>query len=229
MATCQEILDQAVHRSNLNDADLIPTTQVLDYITSYERRVFLTAAKENPNFFGKEANTDGRASQAVWTLTSSPGNIAAVTRLEVAVITGTVSGIAVGDVVNLIDIRNPDAELGPRVYMRNRVLFDYNSELETDSSNFVTELKVFYSFLPSDRIALDDNLDLPEEFNNLVVLPLASTLALRDQRPEEAQVLMGEFQLDWGTFLNQVSVIDEGTIRELEQVPAASRRLVEGT
>lgn len=228
MATCQEIFDQAVQKSNLNDADLIPTTQILDYITSYERRVFMTAAKENPNFFGKEGNTAARASLATWSLTSSPGNLAAVTRLEVAAITGTITGIAVGDVVNLIDIRNPHIELSPRVYMRNRILTDYNKELETDSSNFVTTLKVFYSFLPSDRTALANNLDLPEEHNQLVVLPLAAAMALRDQRTEEAGIISQELSFDWGTFLNQVSVIDEGTIREIEQVPAASRRVGEG-
>lgn len=229
MATAQQVFDQAVERSNLNDQDLIPTTQILDYITSYERRVYLTAARENPNFFGKEGNTAARASQATWSLNSSPGDIAAVTMLEVAAITGTVAGVAVGDVVNLIDIRHPDVELTPRVYMRNKTLTDYKLELETDSSNFVTTLKVYYSFLPPDRTALADQLDLPEEHNQLVVLPLASTLALRDQRPEEAQVLMGEFQLDWATFLNQVSVVDEGTVREIGQIQASSHKVVEGT
>ena len=228
MATCQEILDQAVERSNLNDSDLIPTTEILAYITSYESRVYMTGARLNPNFFGREGNTAARASLATWSLTANPGNLISVTRIEVAAITGTVSGVVVGDVVNLIDIRNPDAELTPRVYMRDRVLTDYNTELETDSSNFVTTLKIFYSFLPSKRTALADNLDLAEEHNQLIVLPLAATLATRDQRPEEAQLIAGEFNIDWATFLNQVSVVDEATIREIGQVPASYLK-VEGT
>ena len=146
----------------------------------------------------------------------------------IAAITGTVTGVAVDDEVSVISIRNPDVALSPRVYIRNKTITDYKSELQTNATNFVTTLKVWYSFLPPDRTATADTLDLPEEHNQLVVVPLAAMLALRDQRPEEAQVLSAEFALDWSTFLQQVSVFDEVTVREIEQVPAASRRLSEG-
>lgn len=228
MATAQQIYDQAVQRSNLNDPDLIPEAQWLDYITTLERRVFLTAARENPDFFGREGNTSARSSAATWSLTTAPGSVAAVTRIEIAAITGTVLGLTVGDEVSVISIREPDLALAPRVYLRDKVLTDYSGEMETDSSNFVTTLKIFYSLLPADRTATSDALDLPEEYNNLVVVPLAGILATRDQRPEEAQSLNQEFGLDWANFLQHISVFDEATIRELEQIPASSRRLSEG-
>lgn len=224
--TCQEIIDMAIQRSNLNDPDLIPDAQLLDFITSFERFVFLEAARENPDFFGREGNTNARgASTDNWDLTSAPGNVAAFSRLEVQAITGTVSGISVGDEVNVVSIRNPWVELAPRVYVRDRVVHEYNSELQDDSSNFVTTLKVYYSFLPTDKTSTADTLDLPDEFNLLVVLPLARVMALRDQRPDDAQALNEEFLQHYRTFIQQVSVFDEAAMRELEGIPAASRRL----
>lgn len=227
--TAQEIINAAAERSNLNDKDLISTTELLDYITLYERRVYLTAARENPDFFGREGNTSARASSTdSWSLTSAPGNIAAVSKIEVQSITGSVSGISAGDDVNIISIRDPDAALAPRVYIRNKTVREYNQELQDDSSNYVTRLKVYYSFLPPDRTSTSDSLALPGEFNNLVILPVAALMAIRDQRPEEAQVLQSEFQLDWSTFLQHLGVFDEGVIRELSQVQASAPELREG-
>ncbi len=225
MATAIEIFNQAVERSNLNDSSLVGETEWLDWLTILERRIFIAGARENPDYFGLEGNTAARATLGTWSLTTSPGDIAAVSRVEVAAITGTVTGITVGDEVNVVSIRHPETALSPRVYIRSKIIHDYGSELETDASNLVTTLKIFYSLLPADRTATTDSLDLPDEHNALVVVPLAALLATRDQRPEEAQLLNAEFALEFGNFIQQVSAFDEVVVRELEQVPASSRRI----
>jgi hypothetical protein len=224
--TTQDIINMAVQRSNLNDPDLIPTAELLDYLTTYERAIFLDAARENPNFFGRDGLTSARAASTdSWSLTTAPGNIASITRVEVSAINGTVSGISVGTAVNIVDVRYPDAEIGPRIYVRNKTAYEYNNELQADSSNFVTRLKLFYSFLPTDKAALTDSMDLPDEHNLLVVLPLASLMAMRDQRPDEAALLYQEHSFHRALFLQQISVFDEATVRPLDKLAAASRRI----
>ena len=225
MATVQNIIDRAIERSNLNDADLIPTTELIAYVSSFEKHLFLEAARENPDYFGKEGNTAARGSStASWDLNAQPSNIAAISRVEIGAVVGTPTGLAVGDEVSMVSIRNPLMGISPRMYVRNRIAYQYENELQTDASNYVSQLKVWYSFLPSTRTATTDVLDLPEEFTQLVVLQLARLLAVRDQRPDEVPAIDAEYIMHLGTFLQAVGVYDEATIRELDGVPASARR-----
>ena len=112
--------------------------------------------------------------------------------------------------------------ISPRVYIRNRVAYEYNSELQTDSSNYVSQLKLWYSWLPTTRTATSDVLDLPDEFLPLVVLPLSKLLAVRDQRPDEVQAIELEYQMHLGVFVSSLGVYDEATIREIKAVSAAA-------
>lgn len=224
--TADQALDLAAQRSNLNDATLIPEAEQLEMLSAAEQRIFIVAARENPDFFGEEANTNARASSTdSWDLTSAPGSMAAVSKVEVSAIVGTVTGISSGDEVNVISIRDPDVALSPRVYMRGRKLYEYSSELQDDSSNYVSRLKIYYSDLPTAVTDTGDSLTLPSEFINLVVLPVASIFALRDQRPDEAALLEQQFQLELATFIEHVSVYDEVTLRDLNKIEASSNRL----
>lgn len=219
--TAQEIFNMAVEESNLNDAALINETVWLDFLTSWERAIYLAAARENPDYFGREGTTDARGSStATWSLTSAPGNIASVQKVEVSAITGTVTGVSVGDDVNVVSVLDPDTALAPRVYVRNKVMREYNEELQDDSSNYVTRLKVFYSYLPTDKTATTDSMDLPDEHNMLLVLPLASLMALRDQRPDEAVVIDQRLAIQQVAFLRQITVFDSAAVRPFDRFGA---------
>ena len=225
MATVQNAIDRAVERSNLNDPTLIATDELIAYVSLYEQNAYLAAARGNPNYFGREASSAIRQTYGgTWDLNATPGGIAAVSRVEVEGIQGTLTSIAVGDEVSLVDIRHPEHGMIPRAYLRNRVLHPYNSELSSSAANYVSTLKVWYSHLPPKRTATTDTLDLPDEHLGLVSLPLAKILAVRDQRPEEATVLDAEYQLHFATFILALSVYDEGTIRSLEAIPASSHK-----
>ena len=224
MATVQNIIDRAIERSNLNDLALIPTTTLISYVSTSEQNAYLEAARENPDYFGEEGVTATRAYQASWTVSTTPGNVSAVSQAEVDLITGTVAGIAVGDTVELVTIREPEAGIAPRVYLRNRKLHEYGTDLSTDASNFVSRLKIWYSWLPTTRTSVDDVLNLPDEHLGLLIVPLAQFLAVRDQRPDEIPALQAEYNMHLGTFLQAVSVMDEGVIRELDSAAASSRR-----
>lgn len=221
--TVDDVIDQAVERSNLNDETLFTASEVYRYISSFEQRIFLIAAQHNPDYFGREGNTASRASSTDdWDLSATPGNIAAVSKLEVESITGSVTGVSTGDEVSIVSIRNPEFAVAPRAYLRDKTLFEYSSELQDDASNFVTRLKVYYSFLPSNRTAGSDTLDIPDEYITLVVLPLARVMAVRDQRADEVGPIDQEFQLDFANFIQQVSVFDEGSVRGLDQIIASA-------
>lgn len=226
MATVQNIIDRATERSNLNDASLISETELIAYVSSFEQRLYLEAARENPDYFGEEGNTASRAGNtSTWDISATPGNVGAVSRVEIAGVVGTPTGLAIGDEVSVVSIRNPLHGIAPRAYMRNRVIHEYNSEMGDDASNYVSQLKVWYSYLPTAHTATTDTLSLPEEYTSIVVLGLARVMALRDQRPDEVEGIMLEYTEHLSTFMQALGVFDELTIRELDATQASSRRL----
>lgn len=223
--TVQQALDRAVQRSALNNPDLVPTAQAIAYISNFERKLFIQGAELNPEYFGKSADTAARADDtAAWDLDTTPGDVAAVTMAEVKAITGTVTGVSIGDEVNLISKRWPTMDVSPRAYIRGRSIYQYQSELGTNASNFVTTLTVYYSELPPVVSALATTLRVPDQWQDLVILPLARLLAIRDKREEEAQVIDAEYNALLTDFQKAVVVFDHGVLRPLDAVPAALPR-----
>lgn len=225
--TVQQIIDRAAARSNLNDAALIDTAELIAYINQFERRIYMTANRENPDFFGAEGATAARASGGTWTPATTPGNVGAISRIEVSAITGAISGLAVGDEISVVSIRNPDVAVGPRVYIRGGIIREWDESL-TSGGSFVSTLKLYYSVMPTAKTATGNSMTLPDEYCCLVDLPLARVMALRDQRPDELPGIDQELLLEWTTFLQQVGVYDEVTIRELAQIPASYNPVTPG-
>jgi hypothetical protein len=221
--TAQTIWDRATQMSSLNDENLVPVTQVLDYIALFERNVFIRAARLNPEYFGTTGLTATRtAFTDTWDLSSNPGLVVAVTRAEVSAFVGVpYTGAAVGDNVSLISIRWPDLGVAPRGLLRGRKILAYKNELGTDNSNFVTVLNIFYSPLPAKLTSISQGLTLPDEWADLVTYPLAALLAVRDRRTDEEMQWLKmagqELQL---AFDEAVMVYDYSQKRALQQVPA---------
>ena len=212
--TAEEIRDMALERSDLNNSDLISPAEVLQYISQAERKAFVRGARFNPDYFGVEGNTAARtAHTASWNLAASPGNVVAVTRVEVQAIAGTVTGISVGDEVNLIRVTKPGIELSPRAYLRGKKIYSYGTELGAATANMVTTLKLYYSPIPSKISALTQTVTLYDEWSDLLVLPLAEKFAIHDTRLEEAQLIRQEYQDAWADFVEGVKVLDHGVHR----------------
>lgn len=219
--TVQEAIDAAVQRSALNNPDLVPTAQMLRYTESFEKKAFLDAAQANPDFFGLEADTASRADNtASWDLAVTPGDVALVSRAEVKTITGSVTGVAIGDKVNLISVRFKEMQVAPRAYIRDRKIFQVGDELGDGGAAFVDTLTIFYSKLPTAITTLSQALTLPDEWADLVVLPLARVLAIRDRRADEAQVINEEFNFVFQSFIQEVGSFDHGATRPLIAIPA---------
>ena len=221
IATAQDMLDRAIERSSLNNPDLIATDESLAYITRYERAAFLKAARLNPNYFGLDGTTNVRAAYTDdWDLEYAPGGVAALTKLEVTAITGTVTGVAVGDEVHMVDITYPEADVSPRVYVRNRVVHSYGTELGAATANMVTQLTVFYSPLSAKIMLLTQPMALPEEFDALIWLPLARVFSIRDRRLDELEGIKMELDEAWASFQEAVLAMGHGTTRSLIDTPA---------
>lgn len=228
--TVDNVIDLAVERSNLNDELLFSTTELYRAISSFEQRAFLVAATLNENYYGREGNTSVRSapvssSGGIWDLNTAPGNVGKVSRVEVKTLVLNPTGLAVGDEVEVIDITDPEFGVAPRVYLRGKKLYEYNTELQESDTDYVSQLKVWYSYLPPRRSTGDDVLELDEAFVDLIVLPLARLMALRDQRVDEIPVIMQEYQDAFTTFAATVSGYDELSMRELSIIatPGAQR------
>lgn len=217
-----EIIDAAVQRSSLNSEDLVPNDQLLVYMSNQERKLFLDAAKINPDFFGSVGVTDSRDDHNdTWNLTIRPGLVAAVTKVEAESIVGVVDGVESGDEINLVSIRQPQVDLAPRAYITNKRIRSYEDELGDDASNFVESLRVWYSRLPSRLQTENQETTLPDEWSDLLIIPLAQQLALRDQRPEEVQILQAEYEQVYNSFVRQLEIFDHGATRSLRAIRAS--------
>lgn len=218
--TALNVVNMAVLRSALNDQNLFDTFDPgLKAISSYERQIYIRAARLNPEFFGDTANTAARLAWTdPWDLSATPGKVAAVTRARVQALTGIVTPV-VGDQVNLVTLRYPSAEIAPRAYIRNRKIYAYQTELGTNSSNMVTQLQIDYALMPNPITSINQTMTIPDDWVDLVVLPIAKLMALRDRRPDDAAAIDAEFKDLLNLFDQEVLVFDQGVSRPLESVP----------
>ena len=86
----------------------------------------------------------------------------------------------------------------------------------------VTQLNLFYAEVPSGPAALETTLSLPDEWIDLIVLPLAKNLALRDQRGDEIASIDEEYKLILAMFSQAVGVYAGGVQRPINSVPVAT-------
>lgn len=221
MATqAQDVIDGAIHRSSLNNADLVSTPELLRFMTLYERQVFLRGAQLDPDYFGTDGLTTVRtAATQNWDLAGAPGNVAALTEAEVTTIVGTVTGISVGTKINLIGFRWQGVDIAPRAFVRGRKVTAVGSELGT-GANYVSQLKLFYSPVPAAIASATQLLSLPDEWTGLVELKLARLLALRDRRADEVALLNEEYTEMFSLFEAAVLAFNHGLRRPVNLVPA---------
>lgn len=217
--TAQQIIDRAVQRSSLNNPDLVPQAQLLQYISQFERAIYQRGGRMNPDFFGIEGSSSTRAAFTdPWDLATTPGNVGLLTRVEVGTIVGTVTGVSVGQKVELVLHRMTEVAVPPRAYVRGRKIFGVGTELGAANPNMVTVLKLYYSPVPAAITSLTQAISLPDEWADLIVLPIARTLAIRDRRLDEVQTINVEYEFMLQLFDESVVSFDMGIRRPLALV-----------
>ena len=195
--TAQTCFDRAVRRSSLNSSSLFPIDDALGYMSYYQAEAFNIAGQVNPDYFGVDGTTGTRSAYTdSWNLASNPGSVGIISKVEIAAITGTVTGRSVGEELNIVDFRFPEQALTPRIYIRNNKVYGYSTELGAADANMITQLKLYYSFVPSSFTTSTDTLALGDEWAHLVITPMAAILALSDQRVEDYDRLKAEHAED---------------------------------
>jgi len=226
--TAQQVMNRAIQRSALNNPDLVPVAQLLGYITNFERSIYASGARYNPDYFGKSAATavngtvGAAGGDSSWDLTATPGDVFAVSGLIIATLAGSYTTHAVGDPINIVGMRWPELQVAPRAYIRGQTIYEYGTDLSDDNVDYVDTLTVFYSEMPAAVTTVSQALTLPDEWADLIIVPLARILAIRDHRPEEVPVLDQEYNSLMATFIDHVSVYDHSATRPLIAVPAAT-------
>ena len=221
MATVQNIIDRAVDRSGLNYPEMAGTAPMINIVSQEQRKLYLLAAQIDPEYFGKSGDTAARTVfTGAWDLSATPGDVGAVTKAEVKTITGAVTGVAVGDKVNLVNLRFPGLEVLPRAYVRGRKIVPHSTELGAADANMVTVLTVYYSELPASVSAVGTAIVLPDEWTNMLVLPLTRMLAIRDRRMDEVQLIDAEYASYMGAFQEAVRAYAHGSKRPISAISA---------
>lgn len=217
--TASSVIQAAVQRSAVTNPDLIPVAQALMYISKYESQLYLRAGRLNPEYFGAQGDLTRTTATDAFDLNSLNPAAGVVTRVTVKTIAGTVSGVSVGDQINLVNFRNPLIQVLPRAYIRGRKLYGYGSDLGS-GTNYVSGVTVYYSQLPAAVTKTTDTLSLPDEFVNIVVLKLAKVFAIRDRRLDEIEALNMELQEEINLFDEAILAYEAGATRQLAAVPA---------
>jgi hypothetical protein len=174
-----DIIAAAIGRSSKNRADVIATsgTELLRLINSTYRGAYAIAAEVNPVYFATSADVAYAAPG--W---ARPSNAENVFRIE----------IVGGAEVAVVPYDDQIAEGGlPSVYPFGRIYVptgSVNGPLITDS------LRIFFSKLPTVLAAVGTSLEAawPTQFDNLLIEDVATYLAIKDGRSEEAKVLSQE-------------------------------------
>ena len=224
--TANEVKLMAVERASLNDDTLIPDTQTWQWMSNFERRAYIKAARHNPDFYGASSTVSRASDTDSWDL--STVDLLSIKRIEVSSITGSVSGVSVGDEVNIVDLEQPGVALAPRVILRGLTVEEYESDLSVDGSNYVDGLKVYYSEKPAEITSSSQNPEIQDEWVQLLVLPLARLFAVRDQRLDEAQVIQEEYVELINDFIDHVQVFDHGANKSLEGLQPVTTRELRG-
>jgi hypothetical protein len=192
------------------------------YLSFYEQQAFLRAGQINPDYYGEEGATVARSAYTdSWDIRGTPGQVGIITKVEVDTITGS-PDVAAGDEVNLIDVRFALQALAPRVYYRGGKLYGYGADLGSVDADMATKLKLWYSYVPVALTTATQTISIEDEWSPLIITPLAAILALADQRPEDYDRLMLEYQRDLQSFLTHVATNAYGILKPLGQVPPPS-------
>lgn len=215
--TANEVISMAKYRNIRNKDDLISKPEAVDILDQEQRRLFIIAAGDNPEYFGQVWTSPARTGPSdAWAISGI--RAAAIDRCYVNTIVGTISGMAAGDEIFLVDSRFPELMPSPRAYIRNFVLYGQGLELG-DGANYVSKVNIYYSPFPSAMTDENSYITLPDQFISLLVIRLAAVWALRDGgRDAEYGQLGTEYTDELALFRQAVKIYGAGATRPPAQI-----------
>ncbi|HET7322210.1 MAG TPA: hypothetical protein VFI96_06920 [Longimicrobiaceae bacterium] len=233
--TCKTLIEAAWARRTANDPDTLGTeAELIGVIDRVIKALYALAADVNPYYFGKTASVEGNGS--VWPIPSE------AVRIFKAVADGA-SGTGVdrkittlGQRVSIMRFIDQTGEIAPAIY---RFGSGYYSPGRAASGNALADpspsvngdkIKLFYSKRHPDLDATAqpdaaaNTLDStwPEHYNDLLVIPQARYLAIKDGREAtEVQALDAEYEALERQFVSDLAGQDFGSKSRWAQMPRA--------
>jgi hypothetical protein len=178
---CQDIVNRARAFSLLNPSLTTDTAEMLSRIRTDQRELCTMVAAASRDFFQTVATPKSSA---------APQNrVVDLAALELPVERILKVELPGGGEVSQVDILDPDAELAPRYTVRGYQLVEWLKEWDTATNGQVT-LTVTYVYAPTDILAtgtLAQPVSIPDEWTDLLVLPLAAYLCHKDVGREESE------------------------------------------
>jgi hypothetical protein len=198
LSTPSDIIVAAIGRSSKNRADILANnSEMLALVYRSLRGVFSIGAEVNPLFFAKTA--DVAVGGSGW---SRPADAEAVFRIELLP--------APGAEVVVVPFDDQGAEAGlPAVYRYGQI---YRSAGNTYDP-VAQSLRFFYSKIPASPATVGDSFDAlwPTTFDALLIEDVATYLAVKDGRMDEAQALIIERNMWLARF---VAFLEHETVNE---------------
>ena len=185
-STPQDILNAAYAKSEKNMPGTIATesTELLQLVIRAMRGLYAFAARVNPMYFAEKAQVAVAA--GAW-----PRPVTAESIWRVEGDATTVPVMAAGTEVVIVPVDDKQAESGkPAIYEFGQKFYSAGNATDPTGGN----LTFFYSKRPTDPANLAATLDAMwiEQFNELLVLEVATYLALKDGRADEAAALKAD-------------------------------------
>ena len=176
--TFQEIVDNAKARG-LDFSVTFPTTERVLFrrIEIRQQEIFSAATRVNPDYFGVSAtgtlDANGAADIKDQQASVNVDPAANVTRVEVED-AGTHPTLVAGDEISIVSISDVEADLPPRMTLRNFVLRQVGDDLAG-----VVSVCAFYGYRPENKVTpLDgtETAELPAVYQELLVMDLTQWL-----------------------------------------------------
>lgn len=229
--TFQEIVDNAKSRG-LDFSVTYPTTERVLFrrIEIRQQELFSAATRVNPDYFGKSATGTLDANGFV-DLKDQQASVdvdpaANITRVEVDD-AGTHPTLVTGDEINIVSISDVEADLPPRMTLRNFVLRQVGTDLAG-----VVSVCAFYGYRPENKATpLDgtEEAELPAVYQELLVMDLTQwmvqqTLEMDAGRKTAALEVLGvdEGQM-MDAFLQEVADFAGAQVSRFGDVRGAQR------
>lgn len=178
--TCQTVVDRAKSASPLNAALASDRAEMLSRIRADQQELFTTIAGLTRDRFQTTASLSST--------TGSSGrifNLAAVTPSVERVLKLTLGD---GREANQVDVLDPDAELSPRYFVRAQTLIEVSNDWATVAGAVTASLVYVYGMTDIDPTgALTQLVSVPDQWIDLLVLPLAMYFFQKDPGRDEAE------------------------------------------
>lgn len=229
--TFQEIVDNAKARG-LDFSVTYPTTDRVLYrrIEIRQQEIFSAAARVNPDYFGVNAegplDSEFRANLKDLDVSVDVDPAANVTRVEIKD-PGTHPTFVEGEQVNIVSVSDVEAELPPRMTLRNFILTGVGQDLVG-----VASITVLYGYRPETKATPLDGFEvaeLPLPYHELLVMDLTQWMVQQTLEMDAAKktAALDVLGVDEGqmldAFLQEVSDFAGAQVSRFGDVKGAQR------